>query len=150
MARQVPDVTACLSADVSPDAQAHFFVVCAVHFRQHREALPIAIHTQYHHTACSHAVDAFGRPLDIVREEVPAGQHDEILRAAADIESALLVEVTQVFAVEPTVIAGQPHDTGRGAIILGDAGTAQLDGPDLPVPQDFFSPRDADLDAGYR
>lgn len=124
MARQVPDMTAYLSGDVSADAHAHFFVVCAVHFGQHREALPIAIDTQCDHTACSHAVDAFGRPLDIVRVEVPAGQHDEILRAAADIESALLVEVTQVFGVEPTVIAGQPHDTGRGAIILGDAGTA--------------------------
>ena len=35
------------------------------------------------------------------REET--GQHDEILRATADMESPLLVEVTEVSAVEPAI-----------------------------------------------
>ena len=108
--RAVPDLTAHPGGDIAADACARVVVGRVADFGEHRKALSIGVDTQRDHAAPSHAVDTLGRTLDIVRIEIPAGQHDEILRATADIESPLLVEVTQVSAVEPA-ICGQRHYT---------------------------------------
>jgi hypothetical protein len=105
MAREVSDVTAHPSGDGAADPQAHVPGICVVYFGEYCEALRIAIDTHGDHTAFSHTVHSFGGSLDIVWVQVPASEHDEILGAAADVESPMLVEISQVPGVEPTVIA---------------------------------------------
>ena len=145
----MPDLTAHPGGDFAADACARVVVGRVADFGEHRKSLSIGVDTQRDHAAPSHAVDTLRRALDIVRIEVSAGQHDEILRATADMESPLLVEVTQVSAVEPA-ICGQRHYTVGGEIVLGDHRAAQLDRANLPGRQGCPVPADPQIQARHR
>jgi len=121
---------------------------CVVHFGEYCKALRIAIDTHGDHTAFSHTVHSFGGSLDIVWVQVPASEHDEILGAAADVESPMLVEISQVPGVEPTVIAREWHDAAGGQITVGDRGSTNLNSADLPGGQRLSIAGDEHLHAG--
>jgi hypothetical protein len=59
------------------------------------------------------------------------------------VEPPLLVEVTQIPAVEPAVVAGEWKDAVRREITAGDRRTGKFDGADFSGPPRRSIPGDA-------
>src|SRR6476661_4005444 len=134
LARGVPNSAVYPRCDVAADTQAHVLLVGVENFREHREALSLGIDTQRDHATLAHTVDVLGRTLDIVRIQVHPRHDDEILRAATDVEPPLLVEVTQIAAVEPAVMAGEWKLAVHREITASDRRTTKLDSANLTRP----------------
>ena len=87
-----------------------------------------------HRVAGAHPVDGLGDPFDIGRVDVATAHDDHVLDPAAD-HHLTVDQVAEIAGVQPAVGAlGRPRAV-HGQVPIGHAFAAQVQHPDLPVPQ---------------
>src|SRR6185312_6162502 len=109
-------------------------VVRLVHLSEHRESFTVdpCLDPDRDDTAFSHTLDACRHTLNVRGIQVDPADDDEILGAAAHVESAGLVKVAHVACVEPTVGTGDRRHPVLSQIAARHGGAAHFDGSDRP------------------